>query len=248
MKWRWEDITDELTSPSVRPGVDESDRQRASAPQNIKHRTFDVLMSKPAETLGLEAISGEKKCPDNVQTGRCRGGMPDLNDAEGVVPISSVSGHYPDINYQQKDAENPDNQPTWTLGHRNPNLLRPAGTNENGASDNQPARPRPAPFRSGSTLFLHDGRVMHRFRAVEIPAQATPDVVTLLDKVRRVGVVLVADGMELHVVERWKGQLHPRTLRNLRDNAGAVITVLRGEHRERVAGLPAECVSEFGPA
>jgi hypothetical protein len=243
MKSKWEDIVDELTPPSVLLGADES---KASASQNIKGRMFDVLMSEAAETLGLEAISGEKKCPDNVQTGRYRGGMPDLNDAEGVVPISSVSGHDPDINYQQKEAENPDNQPAWTLGHRNPNLLRTAGTNENGASDNQPARPRPAPFRPGSPLFLRDGRVMHRFRAAEIPALA-PDTAALLDKVRRVGVVLVADGTELHVVERWKGQLHPQTLRNLRDSAGDVITVLRGEHRERVAGLPAACVAALEP-
>ena len=87
---------------------------------------------------------------------------------------------------------------------------------------------------------------MHRFRAAEIPALA-PDTAALLDKVRRVGVVLVADGTELHVVERWKGQLHPQTLRNLRDSAGDVITVLRGEHRERVAGLPAACVAALEP-
>jgi hypothetical protein len=41
---------------------------------------------------------------------------------------------------------------------------------------------------------------MHRFRAAEVPANASPDVVTLLDKVRHLGVVLVADGMELQVV------------------------------------------------
>jgi hypothetical protein len=104
-----------------------------------------------------------------------------------------------------------------------------------------------APPPATEPLVLRDGRVMHRFHAAEIPARAALDVVMSLDKVRRVGVVLVADGMELHVVERWKGQLHPQTLRNLRDNAGAVITVLRGEHRARIAELPAEQVAEYDP-
>jgi hypothetical protein len=66
--------------------------------------------------------------------------------------------------------------------------------------------------------------------------------------VRRVGVVLVADGMELHVVERWKGQLHRRTLQALKDNAGTAIAMLRGEHRARVALLPAEGVFAGGTA
>jgi len=94
---------------------------------------------------------------------------------------------------------------------------------------------------------LRDGRVMHRFRADEIPASPQPDTAGLLDKVRRGGVVLVADGAELRVVERLQGQLHPRTLRELRERAGAAIAVLRGEHRERVSCLPAECVAEYDP-
>ena len=92
---------------------------------------------------------------------------------------------------------------------------------------------------TGGPLILRDGRVMHRFRAGEIPASPQPEVAGLLDKVRRGGVVLVADGAELCVVERFRGQLHPRTLRELRERAGAAIAVLRGEHRERVSCLPA---------
>jgi hypothetical protein len=89
---------------------------------------------------------------------------------------------------------------------------------------------------------------MHRFRAEEIPSPSPePDTSGLLAKARQGGVVLVADGMELHVVERWAGQLHPRTLRALREHAGAAIAVLRGEHRERVARLPAECVAVCDP-
>jgi hypothetical protein len=84
---------------------------------------------------------------------------------------------------------------------------------------------------------------MHRFHASEIPSSPEPDTAGLLDKARRGGIVLVADGPELHVVERWQGQMHPSALRTLRDNAGGVIAVLRYEHRERVARLPAECVA-----
>ena len=102
------------------------------------------------------------------------------------------------------------------------------------------------PATSGP-LILRDGRVMHRFHAGEIPASPSPDTARLLDKVRRMGAVLVADGSELHVVERWQGQMHPNVLRALRDNAGDVIAVLRYEHRERVARLPTECVSEWDP-
>jgi hypothetical protein len=101
---------------------------------------------------------------------------------------------------------------------------------------------------TGGPLILRDGRVMHRFRAGEIPASPSPETEALLDRVRRIGVVLVGDGMELHVVERRKGQMHPSMLRALRDNAGDVIAALRGEHRERVARLPAECVAECDPA
>ena len=102
--------------------------------------------------------------------------------------------------------------------------------------------------RATGPVVLRDGRVMHRFRADEIPTQTSPDVVALLDKVRHLGVVLVADGMELYVVERWKGQLHRRTLQALKDNAGTAIAMLRGEHRARVALLPAEGVFAGGTA
>jgi hypothetical protein len=78
------------------------------------------------------------------------------------------------------------------------------------------------------------------FRAAAIPSSVSPDTAVLVERVRRAGVVLVADGPELHVVERWRGQLHSNMLRALRDNAGAAIAVLRGEHRDRVASLPAE--------
>jgi len=98
---------------------------------------------------------------------------------------------------------------------------------------------------SREPLTLRDGRIMWRFLACEVPASISRDTVALLDRVRRAGVVFVADGLELHVVERWKGQLRPNLLRALRDNAGASIAVLRGEHRARMTRLPPDCVAEY---
>jgi hypothetical protein len=114
-------------------------------------------------------------------------------------------------------------------------------TNENGTPDNQ--LPRPASSEPKSPLVLRDGPFMWRFYAGEIPTSPQPDTAALLDRVRRGGVVLIGDGLELHVVERWEGQLHLQTMQALKDNAGAAIAVLRGEHRERVARLPAEQVA-----
>jgi hypothetical protein len=104
-----------------------------------------------------------------------------------------------------------------------------------------------APLAATEPVVLRDGRVMHRFRAAGILRSRSPDTAALLDRLPRAGVVLVADGMELHVVGRWKGQLHPQTLRTLQDNAAAAIAVLRGEHRARVGQLPAECAAEYDP-
>jgi hypothetical protein len=70
---------------------------------------------------------------------------------------------------------------------------------------------------------------MHRFRAAEIPPSPSSDTATLLERVRRGGVVLIADDCELRVIERRRGQLHPHVLRSLAEGAGAVIATLRGE-------------------
>jgi hypothetical protein len=46
--------------------------------------------------------------------------------------------------------------------------------------------------------------------------------------------VLVADGRELIVVERWLSALPEETLRGLKDNASGVIEILLGESCERM--------------
>jgi hypothetical protein len=84
----------------------------------------------------------------------------------------------------------------------------------------------------GEPVVLRDGRRLYRFRAVE--TASSRDVCNLLDRARWRGVVLVADGRELIVVEPWLSTLSPETLRELSDSAGAIISVLIGESRERL--------------
>ena len=84
----------------------------------------------------------------------------------------------------------------------------------------------------GEPIMLRDGRRLYRFRAVETASSG--DVGNLLDRARWRGAVLVADGRELIVAEPWLSTLSPETLRELSDNAGAIISVLIGESRERL--------------
>jgi hypothetical protein len=84
----------------------------------------------------------------------------------------------------------------------------------------------------GEPVVLRDGRRLYRFRAVG--TASSEDVGNLLDRARWRGAVLVADGRELIVVEPWLSTLSPETLRELRDNAGAIISVLIGESQERL--------------
>ena len=82
-------------------------------------------------------------------------------------------------------------------------------------------------------MLLADGRRLHRFHADAIPLSVPGEVATLLDQARWHGAVLVADGGELIVVERWQCTLPLETLRAVKSCAGAIIAVLRGESRRR---------------
>jgi hypothetical protein len=84
-------------------------------------------------------------------------------------------------------------------------------------------------------VLLADGRRLHRFRANTIPTTVPGDAATLLEQARWQGAVLVADGEELIVVERWQSALPPETLKAFMGRAGAIIAVLRGESRRRYA-------------
>ena len=83
-------------------------------------------------------------------------------------------------------------------------------------------------------LIMRDGRVMHFLPTADAIPKSSPNYIReLCDRIRRAGVVLVADGTELHVVERRQGQLDPNTFQTLKNCAGAVIAILRGEARVR---------------
>jgi hypothetical protein len=87
-------------------------------------------------------------------------------------------------------------------------------------------------------VLLPDGRRLHRFRADEIPATVPDHVKRLHDQAHWYGTLLVADGHDLIVVERWQSTLPLETLRTLKDAAGEIIAYLRGESRARLPWPP----------
>jgi hypothetical protein len=87
----------------------------------------------------------------------------------------------------------------------------------------------------GEPVLYPDGSRVWRFRAVNIPALPSEHVVALVDVAFSHGAVLVADGSELIVVERWQSTLSPETLGALREDIGDVIAVLRDQSRKRSA-------------
>jgi hypothetical protein len=88
----------------------------------------------------------------------------------------------------------------------------------------------------GKVLPLLDGRRMHWFRANDVPATAPDQAREVIDQARSCGAVLVADGNELIVVERWRCALPPEIFGSLRAYAGPIIGILRGESRARTSG------------
>jgi len=86
---------------------------------------------------------------------------------------------------------------------------------------------------TGEPLLLADGRRLHRLLADRIPAAAPGRARELLNRARAYNAVLVSDGPELIVVERWLGNLPPDLLRQFEATAGEVIAALRGESRAR---------------
>jgi hypothetical protein len=80
-------------------------------------------------------------------------------------------------------------------------------------------------------VLMPDGRSLWRFGANGMPLSATPQAMELIDEARRYGVVLVADGPELIVVERWRSRLPPETRDALRRRAAEVIRAMRQQIR-----------------
>jgi hypothetical protein len=85
-------------------------------------------------------------------------------------------------------------------------------------------------------ILLADGRRLHRFRAADpIPALAPRHLLPLINAARSYDAVLVADGSDLIVIERWLSELPLSTLRALVAEAANVIALLRAESRARTA-------------
>ena len=90
-------------------------------------------------------------------------------------------------------------------------------------------------------LLLRDGRRLYRFGADAIPSEAPNHAVVMVEEARCGSAVLVADGLQLIVVERAIPPLPVNVLRGLRIQAGAIIAALRHESRLRYAQQPRAC-------
>jgi hypothetical protein len=84
-----------------------------------------------------------------------------------------------------------------------------------------------------SPLMLRDGRRLWRFRAGEIRDTPRDQTAALVDQAHWHGAVLVADGRELIVVERWLSRLPRDVLCELRLCAAGVIAELLSRARAR---------------
>ena len=80
---------------------------------------------------------------------------------------------------------------------------------------------------------MRDGRRLWRWHAASIPSIVSVSARALADEARAFGCVLVADGCDLLLVERWRSELPDDVREGLATNAGAIIALLRGESRVR---------------
>jgi hypothetical protein len=92
------------------------------------------------------------------------------------------------------------------------------------------ASPEPEP------ILLRDGGRLHRVAAAVIPTAVPKKVRDIMQTARGYGVRLFADGTELVVIEPWGSMLPAFLLGEIREHAGAMIAVLRGESRARMPG------------
>ena len=81
--------------------------------------------------------------------------------------------------------------------------------------------------------LTRDERRLWRFRAQSIPEILNNDDIRPAVEARWCGCVLVADGLELILVEPWLSELPDKVRDGLAANAGTVIALLRGETQVR---------------
>jgi len=82
-------------------------------------------------------------------------------------------------------------------------------------------------------LLMRDGRRLWRFPAERIPDVLNDDDIRPAVEARWCGCTLVADGLDLIVVEPWMSELSQEVRDGLAANAGTIIALLRGESRVR---------------
>jgi len=82
-------------------------------------------------------------------------------------------------------------------------------------------------------LLMRDGRRLWRFPAERIPEVLNDDDIRPAVEARWSGCTLVADGLDLIVVEPWLSELPEDVRDRLAANAGTIIALLRGESRVR---------------
>ena len=85
-------------------------------------------------------------------------------------------------------------------------------------------------------VLLRDGRRLWRFPQAQ--GGTTDQAAALIDRAHWCGAVLVADGDELIVVERWLSSLPVETLCELRRCASGVIAALHQQSRVRHQPVP----------
>jgi hypothetical protein len=81
-------------------------------------------------------------------------------------------------------------------------------------------------------LLMRDRRRLWRFPAERIPEVLNDDIRPAVEA-RWCGCTLVADGLDLIVVEPWISELPEEVRDGLAANAGTIIALLRGESRVR---------------
>jgi hypothetical protein len=82
-------------------------------------------------------------------------------------------------------------------------------------------------------LLMRDGRRLWRFRAESIPEVLNDADIRPAVEARWCGCTLVADGLDLIVVEPWMSELPDLVRDGLAVHAGTIIALLRGESRVR---------------
>lgn len=119
-----------------------------------------------------------------------------------------------------------------------PRADRSVPTPAKAAKPDDPFQPELGGVAKGAptSRLLDDGRRLNRFRARGVPEMVPKIGAELADQARDRGAVLVADGLDLVVVEP-RLRLPSEILRALQHEAGAIIAALRGESRARLTGI-----------